>query len=108
MKDVDELGPATARIADELNHQYTLGFTMTHPLDDRFHSLRVRVTRQQHRVRARRGYVALEPAAAGCSRIREGQSSSSIPSADLRLLERALGDRGRLAPQSSAFRLSRA
>jgi VWFA-related protein len=59
VKDVDELGPATARIADELNHQYTLGFTMTHPLDDRFHSLRVRVTRQQHRVRARRGYVAL-------------------------------------------------
>ena len=59
VKDTDELGPATARIADELNHQYTLGFTMTHPLDDRFHSLRVRVTRQQHRVRARRGYVAL-------------------------------------------------
>jgi VWFA-related protein len=59
VKDVDELGPATARIADELNHQYTLGFTMTHPLDDRFHSLRVRVTRQQHRVRARRGYDAL-------------------------------------------------
>ena len=59
VKDTSELGPATARIADELNHQYTLGFTMTHPADDKFHSLRVRVTRPQHRVRSRRGYVAL-------------------------------------------------
>jgi VWFA-related protein len=59
VKETTDLGPATARIADELNHQYTLGFTMTHPLDDKFHSLRVRVTRPQHRVRARRGYVAL-------------------------------------------------
>ena len=58
VKDISQLGPATARIADELNHQYTLGFTMAHPPDDRFHSLRVRVTRPQHRVRARRGYVA--------------------------------------------------
>lgn len=59
VKNTGELGPATARIADELNHQYTLGFTMTHPPDDKFHSLRVRVTRPQHRVRSRRGYVAL-------------------------------------------------
>ena len=58
VKDISQLGPATARIADELNHQYTLGFTMPHPPDERFHSLRVRVTRPQHRVRARRGYVA--------------------------------------------------
>jgi hypothetical protein len=58
VKSTTELGPATARIADELNHQYTLGFTMGHPPDDRFHSLRVRVSRPQHRVRARRGYVA--------------------------------------------------
>jgi Ca-activated chloride channel family protein len=56
--DTAQLAPATARIADELNHQYTLGFTMPHPPDDRFHSLRVRVTRPKHRVRARRGYVA--------------------------------------------------
>jgi Ca-activated chloride channel family protein len=58
VKSTTDLGPATARIADELNHQYTLGFTMAHPADDKFHSLRVRVTRPQHRVRARRGYVA--------------------------------------------------
>jgi Ca-activated chloride channel homolog len=58
VKDTSELGPATARIAEELNHQYTLGFAMAHAPDDKFHSLRVRVTRPQHRVRARRGYVA--------------------------------------------------
>ena len=58
VKDTSELGPATARIADELNHQYTLAFAMTHPPDDKFHGLRVRVRRPQHRVRARRGYVA--------------------------------------------------
>ena len=48
----------TARIANELNHQYTLAFSMTHPPDDKFHGLRVRVKRPQHRVRARRGYIA--------------------------------------------------
>jgi Ca-activated chloride channel family protein len=58
VKDTADLGPATARIADELNHQYTLAFAMTHPPDDKFHGLRVRVRRPQHRVRARRGYVA--------------------------------------------------
>ena len=47
-----------ARIANELNHQYTLAFSMAHPPDDKFHSLRVRVRRPQHRVRARRGYIA--------------------------------------------------
>jgi len=58
VKDTSELGPATARIANELNHQYTLAFSMAHPPDDKFHSLRVRVRRPQHRVRARRGYIA--------------------------------------------------
>jgi Ca-activated chloride channel homolog len=58
VKDTSELGPATARIADELNHQYTLGYAIPHPPDNRFHGIRVRVKRPQHRVRARRGYVA--------------------------------------------------
>ncbi len=31
VKSTTDLGPATARIADELNHQYTLGFTMGAP-----------------------------------------------------------------------------
>jgi Ca-activated chloride channel homolog len=56
--DTSELGAATARIADDLNHQYVLGYTSVRAPDGRYHSLRVRVTRPEHRVRARRGYVA--------------------------------------------------
>ena len=58
VKNTSELGPATARIADELNKQYTLGYPPTHGADGRFHGIRVRVKRPQHRVRARRGYIA--------------------------------------------------
>ena len=58
VKNTSELGPATARIADELNKQYTLGYTPTRPPDDQFHGIRVRVKRAGHRVRARRGYIA--------------------------------------------------
>jgi VWFA-related protein len=58
VKDTTELGPATARIADELNKQYTLGYTPARPPDSQFHGIRVRVKRANHRVRARRGYIA--------------------------------------------------
>jgi Ca-activated chloride channel family protein len=58
VKDTSELGPATARIADELNKQYTLGYTPSRPPDSQFHGIRVRVKRADHRVRARRGYIA--------------------------------------------------
>ncbi|HEY8536128.1 MAG TPA: VWA domain-containing protein [Vicinamibacterales bacterium] len=58
VRDSSELGPATARIADELNKQYTLGYPPPRGPDGKFHSIRVRVTRPGHRVRARRGYVA--------------------------------------------------
>jgi len=53
-----DLQEATARIAEELNHQYLLGFTSLRGADGKFHSLRVRVTGADHRVRARNGYVA--------------------------------------------------
>lgn len=56
--DTPDLSPATARIAEELNQQYTLGYSPPHQPDDKFHSIRVRVTRPGYRVRARRGYVA--------------------------------------------------
>jgi Ca-activated chloride channel family protein len=56
-----ELGPATARIADELNKQYTVGFSSTHPPDGSWRTLRVRVRRAEHHVRARRGYYADPP-----------------------------------------------
>jgi Ca-activated chloride channel homolog len=56
--DTSALLEATARIADDLNHQYVLGYTSIRAPDGRYHSIRVRVTRPDHRVRARRGYVA--------------------------------------------------
>jgi Ca-activated chloride channel homolog len=61
VRDTSELGAATARIADDLNHQYVLGYQSARASDGRFHSVRVRVTRPDHRVRARKGYVAGGP-----------------------------------------------
>jgi Ca-activated chloride channel homolog len=53
-----DLGPATARIADELNKQYTLGYSSTKPPDGTWRPLRVRVRSGTYFVRARRGYFA--------------------------------------------------
>lgn len=53
-----ELEGATARIADELSHQYLLGYTSSHGTDGKFHSIRVRVKGRDYRIRARNGYVA--------------------------------------------------
>ena len=53
-----DLDPATARIADELNKQYTIGFSSSRPPDGSWRTLRVRVRRSDHFVRARRGYFA--------------------------------------------------
>lgn len=52
-----ELGPATERIADELNHQYMIGYTPTTRADGKYHTVRVRVTNDTYKVRARRGVV---------------------------------------------------
>ena len=56
--DSPDLVPATERIAEELNHQYTLGYTPNHAADGRYHGIRVRVKNPEYRVRARRGYLA--------------------------------------------------
>jgi Ca-activated chloride channel family protein len=53
-----DLADATARIAEELNSQYLLGFSSPRGADGQYHSLRVRVTTGDYRVRARNGYVA--------------------------------------------------
>jgi Ca-activated chloride channel family protein len=53
-----ELGAATARIADELNHQYMLGFSPERRVDGRYHTIRVTVRGRTYRVRSRRGYFA--------------------------------------------------
>src|SRR5262245_18849799 len=51
----EDLADATARIAEELNSQYVLGYSSSHPNDGRFHSIRVRAA--GYRVASRRGYV---------------------------------------------------
>jgi len=53
-----ELIAATARIADELNHQYVLGYTSSRGADGQYHSIRVRVHGSDYKVRARNGYLA--------------------------------------------------
>ena len=57
IKSTAELGAATARIAEELNNQYVIGYTPLNSADGKYHSIRVRVTNDAYRVRARRGVV---------------------------------------------------
>ena len=52
-----ELGPATERIAEELNNQYMIGYTPLKRGDGKYHTIRVKVTDDSYRVRARRGVV---------------------------------------------------
>jgi Ca-activated chloride channel homolog len=56
-----QIAGAAATIADELNHQYVMGFTPAHPPDGKFHTLRVRAKNGAFKVQARRGYVAEIP-----------------------------------------------
>ena len=53
-----ELNDATARIAEELNSQYVLGYTSPRGADGQYHTIRVRVAGSDYRVRARNGYVS--------------------------------------------------
>jgi Ca-activated chloride channel homolog len=58
VQDTTDLQAATARIAEELNNQYLLGYDSPHGPDGQYHSIRVRVRDGSYRVRARNGYVA--------------------------------------------------
>jgi Ca-activated chloride channel homolog len=53
-----DLGPATERIANELNKQYTLGYVSSKPADGTWRGIRVRVKNRDYFTRARRGYYA--------------------------------------------------
>jgi Ca-activated chloride channel homolog len=57
-----DLVEATERIANELNHQYTLGFAASHGADGRYHLLRVRAHDTSLWARSRRGYYAIAKA----------------------------------------------
>ena len=61
VKSAADLGPATERIADELNKQYTIGYSSSKPPDGSWRPLRVRVRTGGYFVRARRGYFAQPP-----------------------------------------------
>jgi Ca-activated chloride channel family protein len=52
-----ELGPATERIAEELNHQYMIGYAPLTRGDGKYHNVRVKVSNDAYKVRARRGVV---------------------------------------------------
>jgi VWFA-related protein len=56
----DNLASTFTRVADELHHQYALGFTPT-TLDGKMHNLAVRVSEPGATVRARRSYRATAP-----------------------------------------------
>jgi Ca-activated chloride channel family protein len=64
LKGTNDLGATFAKVADELHHQYALGFT-PEKLDGKMHSLEVKVTGEGRAVRARKSYLA--KAAAGGS-----------------------------------------
>jgi Ca-activated chloride channel family protein len=53
-----DLGPATARIADELNKQYTLAYSSSRPPDNTWRTIRVRVREGGYLTRSRRAYFA--------------------------------------------------
>jgi Ca-activated chloride channel family protein len=63
VRSASDLGPATARIADELNKQYTLGYASSRPPDGTWRAIRVRIRNGQYLARARRGYYAVPPTA---------------------------------------------
>jgi len=54
-----ELGPATERIANELNNQYMLGYVPSKAPDGEWRGIRVRVKDRSYFTRARRGYYAV-------------------------------------------------
>ena len=61
VKSYADLGPATQRIADELNKQYTLGYATMRPQDGSWRTIRVRVKNHEYMARSRRGYFATPP-----------------------------------------------
>ena len=57
VKGFENLAPATARLADELNRHYVIGFTSSHR-DGRWHAIKVEVKKRGVKIRARAGYIA--------------------------------------------------
>jgi len=66
--DPSELTAAAERIANELNHQYTLAYAPPRAPDGQYHGVRVRVNDPRLTVRSRRGYTHLKPKPGGASK----------------------------------------
>jgi len=58
IREIRDLEGATARIADELSQQYSLGYTGPGDKDGKWHRIRVEVSEPSATVRARAGYFA--------------------------------------------------
>ena len=58
IRELGDLDDATARIADELSKQYSLGYTSPGLRDGKWHSIRVEVKDPSVTVRARKGYIS--------------------------------------------------
>lgn len=58
VKGFDKLDNATARLADEFNQQYMIGYAASSNRDGRWHTIKVDVRPRGAKVRARAGYVA--------------------------------------------------
>jgi Ca-activated chloride channel family protein len=58
VKGFAKLAESTARLADEFNRQYVIGYAAPASRDGRWHSIKVEVRRRGATVRARAGYVA--------------------------------------------------
>jgi len=66
VKGFRNLKEATARLADELNQQYSIGYAAPTGRDGRWHAIKVEVVKKRGaKVRSRSGYFASVPAAAG-------------------------------------------
>ncbi len=63
IRNENNIGRALTRIADDAGRYYVLAYRPANPnFDGKFRAIQVRVKRDGLRVRARRGYLALEPA----------------------------------------------
>jgi Ca-activated chloride channel family protein len=58
VKGFSNLDSATAKLAEELNQQYLIAYTMPHERDGHTHSIKVEVKKRGAKVRARSGYAA--------------------------------------------------
>ena len=56
----EDLNATFTRVADELHHQYALGFTPT-KLDGKMHTLDVKIVKEGLAARARKSYLATTP-----------------------------------------------